>query len=108
MVTIKDRASFMSGHLHCYPFGNPCSYHIAHRGAPEIVDDLTWKTSLLASPTPTLVIVYNPMTMIMKDERDNLIAVPLWSKCILFLLLQNSTKPSSRHGWRIDSDKNSN
>ncbi len=64
METIKDRASFVSGHLHGDPFGNPCSYHIAHRGAPEIADDLTWKTSLLASPTPTLVIVYNPMTMV--------------------------------------------
>ncbi len=87
MVAVKHGPGFVSSHLHGDSFGNGCSDHIPYCCPSEVVQDLTRKSSNLASPMPNTVILGNPFSIFVENVGDNLLGLSLDSQGRLPLLL---------------------
>ena len=86
MIAIEDRARLVSVHLYSDSFRDPRSHHIPDCRAPEVMEDLTGKSSLLASLCPHMIIFGDSAAVLpVEDERDNLPALTLNSQGLLSL-----------------------
>jgi hypothetical protein len=71
MVAVKNGARFMAGDLHCNPFGNPSSHHIADGGTLQIVKELSRLPCLLTGTSPGFPKIFDRDSLAMKDPRDD-------------------------------------
>src|SRR5262245_25441763 len=65
----------MANHCHSRRARNACPFEVAHRGAPEIMRDAASEAGLLAGRGPRLAETKNPFSVLMKQPRDDLVAL---------------------------------